>query len=83
MAYPLLIGSQINWTHPLTSELFEGTVVRIEEWFEPEKISASNSILSPNVKNVVTERYLVFWNGDSPLGKRRSWVYGAEQLHIL
>ena len=31
------IGSKINWEHPLTSEMFEGTVVRIEDWFEPEK----------------------------------------------
>ena len=69
------IGSNIKWVHPLTSELFEGTVVRIETWFEPEKICAPNG-------NGATERYLVFWDNSSPMGEARSWVYGEEQISL-
>jgi hypothetical protein len=71
----VLIGSNIKWVHPLTSELFEGTVIRIETWFEPEKIYA------PNV-DAATERYLVFWDDTSPMGETRSWVYGEEQISL-
>lgn len=68
------IGSVIKWIHPLTSELFEGTVVRIEDWFEPEKIS------STDLTKAATERYLVFWDNAAPMNEKRSWVYGAEQF---
>jgi hypothetical protein len=74
------IGSVIKWTHPLTSELFEGTVVRIEDWFEPEKFSATDS--SFNLAKTVTERYLVFWTHQTPMDERRSWIYGTEQLNL-
>ena len=66
------IGSNIKWVHPLTSELFKGTVIRIETWFEPEKIYAPNG-------DAATERYL---DTASPMGETRSWVYGEEQISL-
>jgi len=72
------IGSEIKWTHPLTSESFEGTVVRIEDWFEPEKICAPNFAMN----SAATERYLVFWNSGMPLGESRSWIYGGDHLAL-
>mgnify|MGYP003627791184 FL=1 len=77
------IGSRVNWTHPLTSESFTGTVVRIEDWFEPEKISASSSISVPDIKLAASERFLIFWGDASPMGQDRSWVYGPEHMHVV
>jgi len=75
------IGSRVNWTHPLTSESFTGTVVRIEDWFEPEKISASSS--SSDIKSAASERFLIFWGDASPMGQDRSWVYGPEHMCVV
>jgi hypothetical protein len=77
------IGSRVNWTHPLTSESFTGTVVRIEDWFEPEKISASSSISSSNLELAASERFLIFWGDTSPMGEDRSWVYGPEHMRVV
>ena len=60
-----------------------GTVVRIEDWFEPEKISASSSISVPDIKLATSERFLIFWGGMSPMGKDRSWVYGPEHMCVV
>jgi|TARA_R100000458_G_C8009023_1_gene73925 hypothetical protein len=74
------IGSKINWEHPLTSEMFEGTVVRIEDWFEPEKISTS---ITSNSKEAFTERFLIFWGESAPFDNKRSWIYGTDGVSLL